>query len=185
MTGEVINSIESSRSNISYYNLNQNLIVTGELYDGGLGEDGLTKAPEVGDNVHDLVESFSTFNEYDKEILRTHIYHEDNSITSSYSIAITGNGNWYCTLPVIYTEGIVTLYYMKVDNDFNITEIVSYNSENALYSTSHLVIGYDCYYKYKDGYSPLYRVDAETLEQTELSTQFRYDEFNSNRQLII
>ena len=185
MTGEVINSIGDNSSNINYYNLNQNLIVTGVLYDGGLGDDGLTKAPEVGDNVHDLVEAFSTFNEYDKGILRTHIYHEDNSITSSYSIAITGNGNRYCTLPFKYNERFTTLYYMKVDNDFNITEIVSTNSADALYSTSHLVIGYDCYYKYKDEYSPLYRVDAETLEQTELSIRFRYDEFNSNRQLII
>ena len=185
MTGEVINSIGDNKSNVSYYNFNQNLIITGELYDGGLGEDGLTKAPEVGDNVHDLVEAFSTFNEYDKGILRTHIYHEDNSITSSYSIAITGNGNRYCTLPFKYNEGFTTLYYMKVDNDFNITKIVSTNSADGIGSTNSLIIGYDCYYKYKDEHSPLYRVDAETLEQTESSIRVNYTEFINNRQSIV
>lgn len=160
------------------------MILTGNLYLGGYGDASLTKTPGMGDNIVNLVENYSNFTDsYGKDGLRTHIY-QDGIVTYTYSTLITGNGNRYCILPCKSSSGDSVYYYMTVDYNNNITSILNTDALSVLSGFYNgFEIGYDCYYGNNN--RTIYRIDADTLETTDLGITLSSSIYNSNKSHII
>lgn len=164
-----VTNLETSYRIWSYNSELDSIILGDGLYTGGLGADGISTIPKVGDNLADLIynEPNGTYwDNHSKNSITNIMISSGGEVTRIPSTVITGNGNFYSMIPVHSSASDSNgLYYVRVDANLNITKIITTGGVGFIFNNI-IGIGEDCYYELNKDTLYVYKIDAETLDKS-------------------